>query len=98
MQKTLLSVGVMALFAGLTLPAPAQMMCGPGQQAQASTAGGGMTCGAPMGAAASDPMVAPGTSKPQSSGMCACCRNMAMMRGGTMGGHKDTGMEMPKPQ
>ena len=97
MHKTLLSVGVMALFAGLTLPAPAQMMCGPGQQAQASTAGGGMMCGAPMGAAASDPMASP-AQKPQASGMCPCCRNMAMMKGGTMGGHKDTGMEMPKPQ
>lgn len=96
MQKTLLSLGAMALLAGLAVPAPAQMMCGPGQQAQASPSGGMMCMGTTGQATPTDPMAAPGTSKPQSSGMCPCCRNMAMMKGGTMGGHKDTGMEMPK--
>lgn len=93
MQKTLLSVGVMALFAGLTIPAPAQMMCGPGQQAQMSSSGG-MMCGAPMGAAASKPEGE--TQKPQASGMCPCCKNMAMMKGGMMQHHNMPGMDMPK--
>ena len=42
--------------------------------------------------------------QPQQSGMCACCRNMAMMRGGQQGGTGGhggmhmPGMEPPKPQ
>ena len=96
MQKTLLSVGVLALFGALTFPASAQM-CGPGQQAQASTStSGGMMCGA-MGAAADDPMADKPAQKPQAGGMCACCRNMAMMRrGGSMPHHNMPGMDMPK--
>ena len=96
MQKTLLSVGVLALFGALTLPASAQM-CGAGQQAQASTStSGGMMCGAMGAAAAEDPMADKPAQKPQASGMCACCRNMAMMRGGSMQHHNMPGMEMPK--
>lgn len=94
MQKTLLSLGVMALFGALTLPASAQM-CGPGQQAQASGGMGGM-CG--MGqAAADDPMADKPAQKPQ-SGMCPCCQRMSMMRGGMGGGmqHNMPGMEAPK--
>ena len=98
MRTTALSVGILALFgAALTTPAAAQM-CGPGQQAQASTpAAGGMMCGGgAMGAAADDPMADKSTQKPQASGMCACCGKMAMMRGGMGGGAMQHGMEMPK--
>jgi hypothetical protein len=94
MQKTLLSVGVLALFGAMALPASAQM-CGPGQQAQTSSAtSGGMMCGAPM--AADDPMADKPSQKPQASGMCPCCRNMAMMKGGKPGGmqHDMPGMDM----
>jgi hypothetical protein len=93
MGKTLLSVAALALFGALTLPAAAQM-CGAGQQAQTSTtAQGGMMCGAPT---ADDPMADKSEQKPQAAGMCACCRNMAMMkRGGMMGGQKGMpGMDM----
>ena len=98
-MRTILAVGVMAgvvaLFAA-SQPASAQM-CGPGQQAQASSpATGGMMCGA-MGAAADDPMADKPAQKSQRSGMCPCCRNMAMMRGGgTMQHHNMPGMDMPK--
>ena len=95
MHKTLLSAGVIALFgAVLTVPASAQM-CGAGQQAQASPSGG-MMCGAPMGAATTEN---PTQDKPaqKSSGMCPCCKNMAMMRGGgTMQHHNMPGTDMPK--
>ena len=97
MHKTMLSVSVITLFGAiLAFPASAQM-CGPGQQAQASRSGG-MMCGAPTGAAASEN---PTPDKPaqQSSGMCPCCKNMAMMRGGGMMQHHNIpGMDMPKQQ
>lgn len=101
MQKTLTSisasVGFLALFGILTLPASAQM-CG-GQQAQVSTpATGGMMCGA-MGAAADDPMADKPAQKPQANGMCACCGKMAMMNGSTTGGSKEMPhMHMPGMQ
>ena len=97
MHKTLLSVGVMALFgAVLGTPASAQM-CAPSQQAQASTAAaGGMMCGGAMGATADDPMADKPAEKPKASGMCPCCRNMAMMRGGSTQHHNMPGMDMPK--
>ena len=97
MQKTLLSVGVLALFA--TVATPASSMCGAGQQAQAS-ASGAMMCGAPTGAAST--MEMPSADKPaqKSTGMCPCCRNMAMMKGSKPGDgmmhHNMPGMEMPK--
>ena len=97
MRTLLLTAGALALF-GLVQPAQAQM-CGPGQQAQASTPSGGMMCGM-MGQAADDPMAEKPAQKPQQSGMCPCCRNMAMMRGG-MGGmqhHNMPGMDIPKQQ
>jgi len=94
MQKTLLSVGVMALFAA-GLSTPASSMCGAGQQTKAS-ASGAMMCGAP--AAAASTMEMPSADKPaqQSSGMCACCGKMAMMKGGKPTHHDMPGMEMPK--
>lgn len=103
-MRPVLMLGALALF-GLVQPASAQMCGAPGQQAQASTATqGGMTCGG-MGAAAEDDPMADKPAQPQqrSSGMCPCCRNMAMMRGGGMGGmmqqHQGMpGMEPPKPQ
>ena len=98
MRAPLMSLGVLALFGvGLTVPASAQM-CSPGQQVQSSTpAAGGMMCGGAMGAAVDDPMADKPAQTPQASGMCACCKNMAMMKGGMMGGQKDMpGMQVPK--
>ena len=97
MQTTLLSVGVLALFA--TIATPASAMCGAGQQARASESGA-MMCGAPTGAAST--MEMPSADKPaqKSTGMCPCCRNMAMMKGSKPGDgmmhHNMPGMEMPK--
>jgi hypothetical protein len=103
MNKTLFTVAAFALF-GAVQPASA-MMCGGGaQQAQATgnTVSTGMMCGATQ--AADDPMAdKPAQPKAQQSGMCPCCRNMAMMRGGTGGSstgsgmmHNMPGMEAPK--
>jgi hypothetical protein len=101
MRTSVFAIAAATMFGvGFSVPASAQM-CGPGQQAQASTpAQGGMMCG--MGQAADDPMADKPAQKPQASGMCPCCRNMAMMRGGMMGGgggmqhHNMPGMDMPK--
>ena len=53
--------------------------------------------------AADDPMADKPAEKPKSAGICPCCRNMAMMRGGAgMGGgggmqhHNMPGMDMSK--
>lgn len=93
------TLSALALF-GLPQPAAAQMMCAPGQQAQAnaSTPGpGGIMCGG-MNMTADDPMAdKPAQPQQSSSGMCACCRNMAMMRGG-QGGMNMPGTEPPKQQ
>jgi hypothetical protein len=94
MRTLVLAAGAFALW-GFTLPAHAQM-CGPGQQAQASSSGG-MMCGM-MGQAAEDPMADKPAQKPQQSTMCPCCRNMAMMRGGMMQHHNMPGMDAPKQQ
>ena len=98
MNKTLFAL--FALSATLAAaPASAQMMCAPGQQAQASgQQGGGMMCG--MGRqAADDPMADKSEQKPQQqSGMCPCCRNMAMMGGQHGQHHQMPGMNMPKQQ
>ena len=98
MNKTLFAL--FALSATLAAaPAAAQMMCGAGQQAQASgQQSGGMMCG--MGQrAADDPMADKSEQKPQQqSGMCPCCRNMAMMGSHGMQHHNMPGMNMPKQQ
>jgi hypothetical protein len=98
MNKTVLALATLALL-GFAQPTNA-MMCGAGQQAQASTQAQGGMCG--MGqAAVDDPMADKPAQKPQAGGMCACCKNMAMMRGGSMGGgaqHNMPGMDMPKQQ
>jgi len=99
-MRTLPLLGALALFGLAAQPASAQMCGGSGQQAQASTAQGGMMCGG-MGAAVGDPMADKPAQKPQQqSGMCPCCRNMAMMRGGMGGGmqHDMPGMGQPKQQ
>jgi|SRR5215213_6458319 len=99
-MRTLFAVGALALF-GMVQPASAQM-CGGGQQQQAQAPGGmsGGMCG-PVGKQDDDPMADKPAQKPQQqSGMCPCCRNMAMMRGG-MGGRmmqQHHGMEPPKQQ
>ena len=95
MLKTLLSISALTLI-GFVTPATAQMCGAPGTQAQASPKGGGMMCGM-MGQAQAKPEGE--TQKPQASGMCPCCRNMAMMHRGKPGGtmhHDMPGMEMPK--
>jgi hypothetical protein len=58
-----------------------------------------MMCGG-MTQAADDPTADKPAQKSQARGMCPCCRNMAMMRGG-MGGrmmqhHNMPGMDQPK--
>jgi hypothetical protein len=102
-MRTLPLLAALALF-GLVQPASAQMCGASGQQAQASTpAQGGMMCGG-MGAAAEDDPMADKPSQPQRmGGMCPCCRNMAMMRGGGSSGggmqHDNMpGMSPPKQQ
>ena len=98
-MRAIVPFGVLALLA-LIEPASAQMMCGPAQQAQApgaqgqyTPAQGGMMCGAGT-AAQDDPMADKPTQPQQGMGMCPCCRNMAMMRGG-MGGMMG---QQPAPQ
>jgi hypothetical protein len=95
MRTTVLSVGVLSLFgAVLSAPASAQM-CGSAQQANNAVTTG-MMCG-PSQRVADDPMADKPVQQPQASGMCPCCRNMAMMRGGSGGmQHNMPGMEMPK--
>lgn len=90
MRTPILALGVLALF-GAVEPASAQM-CGPGQQQTQSSGGmtGGM-CGM-MGKQAEAEKPAP---KEQQSGMCPCCRHMAMMHGGHGGMHMP-GAEQPK--
>lgn len=101
-MRTLPLFGALAFFGLAVQPASAQMCGSPGQQAQASTPSQGMggMCGG-MGAMAEDDPMAdkPAEPKQRMSGMCPCCRNMAMMRGGKSGGgmhHDMPGMEQPK--
>jgi hypothetical protein len=93
-MRILLSTTAIAVVCALGTPAFA--MCGGGQSASAAS---GMCGGVNMG---QTPSAAPEQSKPQQSGMCGCCRNMAMMRGGQGGSHMPgmnmPSMEMPKPQ
>ena len=102
-MRILLSTTALALVLGLASPAHAQM-CGSGKTGATSagaTATGGM-CGS-QSMTGQAPAATPETSTSKSSGMCPCCRNMAMMGGGqgggmTMPGHSMPGIEMPKPQ
>jgi len=91
-MRALLASTAIALLIGLS---PAAAMCGgSGQQAQNTTAQGGM-CG--RSAAVSDPMAdKPAMSTKQSGmGMCGCCKNMAMMDG-MKADDPHKGMDMPK--
>jgi hypothetical protein len=97
LMRILLSTSALALVLGFAAPASAQM-CGGGNVGQApATAQSGPTaqssgmagmgmCGGMMGQRQQVPtaeeMLEGKTAKPQQSAMCACCRNMAMMRGG----------------
>jgi len=94
MNKTLFAL--FALSATLVAAPAAAQMCGPGQQAQASSQqpGAGMMCGMMGQRAADDPMAdKPGQKPQQQSGMCGCCRNMAMMGGSGMQHHNMPGMQ-----
>jgi hypothetical protein len=101
-MRAIIPFSALALFA-LFEPASAQMMCGTAQQSQAQgvqgqytpAQGGGTMCGAATAAVQDDPMAdKPAQPQQRSSGMCACCGNMAMMRGG-MGGMMG---QQPTPQ
>ena len=101
-MRAILPFSVLTLFA-LIEPASAQMMCSPAQQSQAQGAqgqytpaqGGGMMCGGGTAAVQDDPMAEkPAQPQQRSSGMCACCGNMAIIRGG-MGGMMG---QQPAPQ
>ena len=79
----------------------------PAQPSAAPQAGGMMgMCGGMMGQRQAIPtaeeMLEGKPAKPQQqAGMCACCRNMAMMggqQGGQGGSMNMPGMEQPKPQ
>ena len=108
----LLALALFSVTLSAASPASAQM-CGGGNVGQAGTAAqsgataqsGGMggMCGGMMGQRQQVPtaeeMLEGKPAKPQQSGMmCACCRNMAMMRGGQPGGQGMPGMDMPKQQ
>jgi hypothetical protein len=99
MHNTLLAVGTLTALFALAAPASAQM-CGPGQQAQAASPqqGGGMMCGMMGRQAQDDPMADKPAQPQQRSGMCPCCRNMAMMRGGMMGQQPGQQPHMPGMQ
>ena len=98
MNKTLFAL--FALSATLAAAPASAQMCGPGQQAQASSQqSGGMMCGMMGQRAADDPMADKSEQKPQQqSGMCGCCRNMAMMGSGGMQHQNMPAMNMPKQQ
>jgi hypothetical protein len=95
MMRNSLALTATVLALAWTAPANAQM-CGAGQTtgSTASTSGGGMMCGM-MGRTAADPMAERSQSQQgQQAGGCPCCRNMAMMQGGMMGG----GTQRPSQQ
>lgn len=91
-MRALLASTAIALLLGLS---PAAAMCGgSGQQAQNTTAQGGM-CG--RSAAADGPMAdkPPMSMKQSGMGMCGCCKNMAM-KDGMKADDPHKGMDMPK--
>ena len=94
MNKTMFALSAATAFL-IASSASAQMMCGPGQQAQASSQqGGGMMCGMMGRQTADDPMADKPAQQPQQqSGMCPCCRNMAMMGGQSGQHHQMPGMQ-----
>ena len=98
MNKTMFALFALSAAVAVT-PASAQM-CGAGQQVQApGQQKVGMMCGGMGQQAADDPMADKSEQKPsQASGMCACCKNMAMMGNGQMQHHNMPGMNMPKQQ
>jgi hypothetical protein len=114
----LLSTTALALVLGFAAPASAQM-CGSNvgqasataQSGQSSQSGGmaGMMCGTTGQriSTAEEMLEGKPAQQQQSGGMCACCRNMAMMQqrgqqsgsgGMNMPGMNMPGMEQPKPQ
>jgi len=98
-MNTPISASILALFcAVLATPASAQMCGGKQAQTSANTMSSGMMCGAAQ--AADDPMADKPAQAPKASGMCPCCKNMAMMKGGTGGSmhHDMPGMDTPKAQ
>jgi hypothetical protein len=120
-MRTLLSTTALALGLAFASPVSAQMcgssnvgQAGATAQSQTGTTAqpGGMMgmCGGMMGQRQTIPtaeeQLEGKSAKPQQqAGMCACCRSMAMMRGGQqdgqgggMGGMNMPGMEQPKPQ
>jgi hypothetical protein len=90
-MQTILLAGALTLALGGTAFA---QMCGSMQQPSSAAAqAGGMSCMGMQQAQASDPMAdKPAEKSMMSGGMCACCKNMAMM-----GGMKQGGEGQPKP-
>jgi hypothetical protein len=91
-MRALLASTAVALLIGLS---PASAMCGGGQQQ--SMGGQGGMCGAPAASKQMSewPTRQPEGQKQASMGMCACCKDMAMM-GGMKGDDPHKGMDMPK--
>ena len=98
MRSSLALTSVLAL--AWAVPASAQM-CGSGQAtgATASASGGGMMCGMGARPAATDPMaeIRPPSQQSAQQGGCPCCRNMAMMQGGMMGGSQRPAQQPSAP-
>jgi hypothetical protein len=95
-MRALLASTAVALLLGLS---PASAMCGGGGQQQSMSVGQGGMCGAPAAAKQLSewPTREQEGQKQASMGMCACCKDMAMM-GGMKGEDPHKGMEMPKPE
>lgn len=102
-MRRLLPLSALGLFLSLT---SASAMCGSmgGQQAQASSGQGAMSCGRPAQSAQAEDPFGLKQSKPQQQQggmMCPCCRGMAMMQGGGMkmdGDDPHRGMDMPSKE
>jgi hypothetical protein len=93
-MRTLLASTAVALLIGLS---PASAMCGGGGQQQSMAGGQGGMCGAPAVSKQMSewPTRQPEGQKQAGMGMCACCKDMAMM-GGMKGDDPHKGMDMPK--
>jgi hypothetical protein len=92
-MRLLLSTTAIGLVLALATPSVAQM-CGGGSGGAAMC---GMSTQAQAQSAPPAPNASPDQTAPQQAGGCACCRNMAMMRGGHGGMHMP-GMEKPPAQ
>jgi hypothetical protein len=95
-MRALLASTALALLVGLS-PASAAM-CGGGSSGSQQAASGGMCGGAGSKQMSEWPQRdAEGKQETQKqSGMCGCCKEMAILGGGTKGDDPHKGMDMPK--